>query len=79
MKNVQMEIRRMNTIGYFKSLNIKIDLAMGAHEVKNCAVSSGGPYDDASIVAYELTRLKINYMERVTEQAKKQWDNAFYT
>ena len=65
-----MEIRRMNIIGYFKSLNIKIDLAIGAHEAKNCSVSSGGPYDDDSIVAYELTGLKINYMERVTEQEK---------
>lgn len=71
MENAQMGIRRLNTTGYFNSLNIKIDLAMGAHEVKNCAVGPGGPYDDDSIIAYELIeQLKINYMERITEQVK---------
>ena len=71
MENAQLEIQRLNTTGYFSTLNIKIDLAMGAHEVKNCAIGPGGPYDDDSIIAYELThRLRINYMERITEQVK---------
>gem|GEM_PF-3706461 len=56
-ERAQLEVSNLSaSSNIYASSSLKV--AMGINMVSSCSISAGGPYDDDSIIAYELTNAK---------------------